>query len=236
MDQSKKPKRFYTDVTVVQSADGHSVELDGRVIKTPGRKPLVVAPRSLADAVAEEWQGQTDVIDMAAMPVTRLTQRAIDSAAEERGKRVEDILGFSNSDLLCYRATDPTSLVDSQTAEWQPLLDWAAAELGVVLEVTTALMVVEQPEASRAALRRHVEGLGDFELSGLGPTVALLGSVVLGLALHCGHIDADRALSLSLLDELWQAEKWGEDEEAVSRRRMLARDLGDLQNFLCCLK
>lgn len=236
MDQLKNPKRFYSDVVVAEASDSYSIELDGRVIKTPGNRTLAVVARSLADAIALEWQAQVDEIDLTAMPLTRLAQRAVDSAADERGKMIEDILAFANSDLLCYRATDPDSLVERQTTEWQPLLDWSTSELGARFEVTAALRVVEQPASARSAIRVHVEALSDFELTGLAPAVALLGSVILGLAMFRGHLDADQALSLSLLDELWQAEQWGEDEEAVRRRWLMRRDLGDLENFLGCLR
>lgn len=230
------PKRFYTDVAVVDVAGGHGVELDGRPIKTPERNRLIVPARALADAVTAEWQSQTEVVDLSAMPLTRLAQRAVDSAGHGRDRMISEIMNFSRSDLLCYRATDPDPLVKLQTSEWQPILEWAARELGAHLDITTALMVVEQPPASLAALGEHVDTLSDFELAGLAPATALLGSLVLGLALHRGHIDSQKALSLSLLDELWQAEQWGEDDEAVARRELLATDIGNLQAFLDCLR
>lgn len=231
-----RSKRFYKTVTIGDVPDGFRVELDGRSIKTPQRNTLVVPMRSLAVAIAAEWEGQSEEIDLDAMPLTRLAQRAVDSAGHGRERLIDEIMNFSNSDLLCYRATDPDPLVKLQSAEWQPALDWAAQELGAHLEVRTALMIVEQPLAALAALRARVETLSDFELAGLAPATALLGSLVLGLALHCGHIDSQKALSLSLLDELWQVEQWGEDAEAAARRALLARDLHDLEHFLGCFR
>lgn len=232
---TKSPKRFYTQVGVAQLPDGYGVELDGRGIKTDARKALIVPTRKLAAAIAGEWDVQIDEIDLASMPLTRLAKTAVDRGAIDRTLNIDEILKFSNSDLLCYRAADPAPLVKRQTAGWQPILDWAAEALDVRFEITSGLVVLDQPAVSLANLRSHVEPLSDFEISGLAPTTALLGSVVLAMALFKGHLAAAEALALSLLDELWQLEMWGEDEEARDRREGLSRDFLGLEEFLSAL-
>lgn len=232
---SPSPKRFYKNVGIVETAEGFGVELDGRGLKTDSQKVLIVPTRKLAEAVAGEWDAQVDEIDLASMPLTRLSKTAADRGAIDRELMIDDILKFSNSDLLCYRATDPGPLVKRQTAGWQPVLDWAEEVLDIRFEVTGGLAVLEQPAASLANLRSHVVPLSDFELSGLAPTTALLGSVVLAMALFKGHLAAPEVLALSLLDELWQLELWGEDEEAKVRRDGLSRDLQSLTYFLSSL-
>lgn len=232
---TSSPKRFYTGVDVVEAADGYGVELDGRGIKTDAKKPLTVPTRKLAEGVAAEWEAQVDQIDLTSMPLTRLSRTAADRGAIDRDLMIEDILKFSNSDLICYRATDPDPLVIRQSGQWQPVLDWAAEALDIRFDVTTQLTVLRQPAASVASVRSHVEALSDFQLSGLAPTTALLGSVILAMALYKGRLEAREALSLSLLDELWQLEMWGEDEEANTRREGLSRDLRGLDSFLRAL-
>lgn len=229
------PKRFYAQVGVVETPDGYCIELDGRDLKTDAKRVLYVPTRKLAEAVAAEWDAQADEIDMASMPLTRLSKTAADRGSIDRDLMIDDILKFSNSDLLCYRATGPDTLVKRQTAGWQPVLDWAEETLGVRLAVSGGLDVLEQPAASLANLESHVEALSDFELVGLARATALLGSVVLAMALFKGHLQVQEAWSLSLLDELWQLEMWGEDEEARARREGLLRDLHGLADFLSSL-
>lgn len=232
---AKLPKRFYKLASVAETSEGYGVELDGRGIKTDNKKALIVPTHKLAAGVAGEWDAQVGEIDLSTMPLTRLAKTAVDRGAIDRGLNIDEILKFSNSDLLCYRAADPNPLVKRQVAGWQPVLDWASDALDVRFEVTAGLVVLEQPAASLESLRSHVEPLSDFEVAGLAPTTALLGSIILAMAVFKGHLTPNDALSLSLLDELWQAEMWGEDDEAVARREGLLRDLESLASFLVFL-
>lgn len=232
----KGPKRFFTAVSVAESAEGYGVDLDGRRLKTPAKQPLVVPTRKLAEAVAAEWDAQEGEIDRAAMPITRLSQTVADNAANDRAKVIADFLHYIHADPLCYRATDPNPLVLRQAERWQPVLDWAEAALGIKLEVTAELVVLEQPERSVARLKALIEPLPDFVLWGLSSATRLLGSVTLGLAFYEQHLDAEEALALALLDELWQVEQWGEDDEAVARRAGLLQELAGIGDFLAALR
>jgi chaperone required for assembly of F1-ATPase len=62
------------------------------------------------------------------------------------------------------------------------------------------------------------------------------GSIVIAVALAEDRIDAAAAWSLSLLDELYQAELWGEDREAVARRESIRRDIEAAEAFLILLR
>ncbi len=218
-------KRFYDKVDVAGSNDGHIVTLDGRPIHSPSHNPLILPSHELAEAVAAEWAAQEEKVNLAAMPLMRLAGIAIDDTATRPAAVVEAIAAYGATDLTCYRAESPPDLAARQHRQWQPLLDWAADRHGAALVVAVGVTPVRQPDESLAALRRAVAVDGPFRLSGLYAATACCGSVVIALALRDGEIDLDAAWSAAQLDEDYQIEKWGEDEEAAERRRNLRADL-----------
>jgi chaperone required for assembly of F1-ATPase len=206
--------------------------LDGRPLRTPARAPLALPSAALAEALAEEWRGQGETIAPHALPLTRLASTAQDRMPGQRAAAIAEVAGYARTDLLCYRAAHPLDLALRQQHGWQPLLDWAAATFGARLSVTTALLPVAQPEAAVGRLRAAIEQLGDWPLVGLHAVTTALGSLVLGLALARGRIDAAQALAASLLDELYEIERWGKDGETERRHEGLARDVGAAATFL----
>jgi len=227
-------KRFYVK-TGVEAADGGAfrVTLDGRTVKTPGGAALVVATKGLAAAVADEWAGQDETIKPDTMPLTGLVCAAIDRrTGPGRGAVIREVLRYGETDLLCYRAREPDDLIACQRAQWQPLLDWAAEALGARLAVTEGVVPVSQPPDAAAALERAVEALDDLTLSALVAATRASGSLVVGLALVMGRVDAETASRAAELDQAWQNEKWGEDSEALARRRALAAELRAVERLL----
>lgn len=229
-------KRFYREAAVAETADGHGVVLDGRPVRTPGRQPMVAPSPGLAEAIAEEWRAQGQEIQPAAMPLTRLATTALDRMPAQRRPAIEEIIAYAGTDLLCYRAAEPFELVQRQQRVWQPWLDWAAERYGVRLRVTADIQPLSQPEEAVAPLRARVEGLGDWSLVGLHAATTALGSVILGLALLDARIDAGAALEISLLDELFEIERWGWDSESERRHAVLRRDVGAAEVFLARLR
>lgn len=226
-------KRFYREVDVAcGDGGGFVVALDGRPIRTPAKAPLQVRSRALADAVAEEWACQGETVDIHAMRLTRLANSALDRVAPARDAVAATTAAFAEADLLCYRASEPDELVVRQATAWQPLLDWAAERYAARLTVVCGLMPVAQPPTACAALADAVGAHDDFRLTGLAEATAVTGSLVLGLALAEGRIDAEAAWSLSLFDELYQKERWGAEAEAERRREALRADLAAAGRFL----
>ncbi|MBC9207051.1 chaperone, ATP12 [Roseomonas aerophila] len=222
-------KRFWdTAATAPREEGGFTVLLDGRPMRLPGGGPLHLPTQPLAQAVAEEWQqaggGKGGEMSMEMVPLTRVVGTAIDRVAPDPQPSIDAIAQYGETDLLCYRGDD-ARLAAIQAAEWQPLLDWAADALGAKLLVTTGILHVAQPPESLAALKRAVAALPPLELTAVGLAVPLLGSLVLGLALAHGRLDAAEATRLALLDESWQQDFWGEDEEALARKRAIANDV-----------
>lgn len=216
---SRFPKRFWTDATVGETPDGFVVRLDGRDIKTPGKAPLVMPTRALADAVRAEWQAQGDRVDPETMPVTRTMNSAIDKVAAEREAVADLIAAYGDADLLCYRAEFPEELVKRQAAAWDPLLDWAAGALGARLQPRSGVMHKPQDKAALDRLRQLTDEFSNIELAAFHDLVSLSGSLVIGFATARGHQVADHLWAVSRIDESWQEEQWGEDEDATTLAR-----------------
>ena len=225
-------KRFYQAVRIAPSGQGHAVLLDERPVRTPGRQPLIAPTEPLADALAAEWRDQGDTIRPEAMPLTRLASTAIDRMPALRQAAIDEVAAYVDTDLLCYRAAEPFELVRRQHHAWQPVLDWLSAAYGARLGVTTSLLPVAQPDEARARLRAAIEGLADWPLVGVHAATTALGSVALGLAVLDRRMDAEAALAASLLDELFEIERWGSDVEAERRHAVLRSDVAAAAEFL----
>lgn len=213
-------RRFYKDVAI---ADG-AILLDGRAVKTPARAALVLPYPSLAEAVAAEWRAQGDDIEPRSMPLTGLSNAAIDRVAPDPAAFARPLAAYAESDLLCYRVSAPTELVARQAEAWNPLLAWAQQRYDLHFTITTAIIYAPQPDLTIARLSEALVARDAFALAAMAPLITIGGSLVTALALAEGEIDADSAFDLTHLDELWQAERWGEDELALETRAARHRD------------
>ena len=225
-------KRFYREAGVGDAAGGHAIELDGRPVKTPARRPLVLPTAAAAEAVAAEWAAQGDAVDPTTMPLTRLATTAIDRVADNRERVIGEIAAYAGADLLCHRTTEPPELAARQAEGWQPLLDWLAERHGARLAVTEGITAAEQPEAAVDTLKQAVDGYGDVALAALHTVTAACGSLVIALALADGRIDGAQAWRLSRIDEDFQIERWGKDAEAAEAAKILRADIEAAARFL----
>lgn len=230
-------KRFYKDTAVDAGDDGFRVLLDGKPMRTPAKAVLVVPTQLLAEAIAAEWAGvpEKTEINAALLPLTRLAATGLDRVPGQRARVVDDTAKYAASDMLCYRATAPSSLVQQQIETWQPLLDWAAERFGARLAVATGTTFVTQPHAALAALRTAVAAHGDLALSALYNLTHIAGSVVIGLAISERHLPPDKAFLAAELDELYQVERWGTDPIVTARQDGIRRDLDAGARFLALL-
>jgi chaperone required for assembly of F1-ATPase len=225
-------KRFYKQAGVVPVADGHGVTLDGRLVKTPGKRDLVVPSPALAAAMAAEWEAQQGEVRREAMPLTRLAGVTIDRNSVEREAVVRQVAHYAETDLVCYRATRPPALAARQHEVWQPLVDWATARYDAPLAVTAGVIPASQPAASLAAFTKVVVGHDAFSLTALHAATQACGSLVIALALLEGRLDPDEAFAASQLDESFQIEAWGEDGEQAKRRAALAAEITAAARFI----
>lgn len=222
-------RRFYTTAATAAIDGGFTVVLDGRPVRTPAGRTLVVPSSALAEALAGEWQKQEKTLRPETMPLTRLAVTAIDRVAGQRDAVIDAVTNYADADTLCYRAEAPADLVALQGRRWQPLLDWAENRWHVRFAVATGVAPFSQPEATIAALRATVAEMDDLRLTTLAAAVQVTGSLVIGLALIDGFVNADTAFALALLEEEYQAGRWGRDPEAEDRRRGVRDEIRDCE-------
>ncbi len=225
-------KRFYKDVSVAHGDGGFAVHLDGRAMKTPSHAPLAVPTEALANAIAEEWRGQGDEIDMKNMPMTGLAFVAIDTVRAQRDEIIEQLLNYGRADLICYRALDEVELKQRQAEAWDPVLQWVKHAYGAALVETSGITHVEQPPEAIVALKATLESRDDLALAALRVMVTITGSLILALALADHHIGTTATFVWSRIDETWQAERWGVDAEVKARESRMFSELQLAQIFL----
>ena len=228
-------KRFWKLAEVVEADDGFGIALDGRRVKTPARVDLAVPTCVLADAIAGEWNALGETIDPRVMPLTGLANAAIDRVAVDTADFAASIAQYAQGDLLCYRAEGPQPLVELQARHWDPLLGWARRRFDVDFTTTTGIIHVDQPEATVQQLIHAVAVLAPFTLAGLSPLVTIGGSLITALALREGDVSVAAAWDAVNVDDAWQAEKWGADDEAVAALLLKRRDFEAAARFLSLL-
>lgn len=211
------PKRFYKNVYVEGVRAPWSIRLDRGLLKTPMRATLELPTRALADAVAEEWRRQEEVIDPFDMPLTRLSNAAIDRVRGRRRDVIGAICAYGAHDLLCYRADSPLAFVHLQRTTWDPLLAWGEKEIGGRFVVSEGVMPAEQPSETLQALANRYSVFGDFQLAALNNMATLSASAILPLAVARGRISPEEAWEAANLEEAWNIRQWGEDPEALAR-------------------
>ena len=231
-----KARRFWDKAAVESEGAGFRITLDGRAVLTPGKLALILPSRTLAERVAAEWNAQEGVIDPGTMPFTRLANSAVEKVAPQRVAVAEMLAGYADTDATCYRADSPQGLVERQAAAWDPLLDWAAEAYGGRLVPVAGVMHQPQSERALQALSAPVFAMEAFELTGFHDLVSLTGSLVIGLAARDGHLPGAELWARSRIDETWQEEQWGTDEEAAALAEAKAQDFQRSLEFLAELK
>jgi chaperone required for assembly of F1-ATPase len=233
-------KRFYEKAEAVAVAEngqpGFGVTIDGRTLRTPAKRPMVLPTAALAEAIAAEWQAQADEVRPHTMPLMRLASTGIDIVEQRREAVIEEVAKYAGTDLVCYRAAEPPSLVARQQAAWGPLVDWATLRYDAPLTVTSGIVPVAQSPNTLRAFRTAVEAYPSLALTALQAATAACGSLVIALALMEGRIGAEEAFAASQVDETFQIEAWGEDSEAASRRLALAADIEAAARFRALLR
>ncbi|MDP1752311.1 MAG: ATP12 family protein [Reyranella sp.] len=230
-------KRFYKETAVGPGDGGFRVLLDGKPMRTPAKAILVVPTKPLAEAIAAEWAGVPDKaeINAAHLPLTRLAATGLDRVVPRREEVVADTAKYAGSDLLCYRATTPVSLVKLQHDAWQPLLDWAADRYGARLAVAEGITFVEQSEDALRRLHDVVATHANLALSALYNLTHTAGSLIIALAVAEGRLSAEGAFAAAQVDELYQIDRWGDDPLALKHREGIAKDIDASARFLALL-
>jgi chaperone required for assembly of F1-ATPase len=232
--RAPRRKRFYKEAGIAEADGGFAVTLDGRSIRTPSGRHVVAPTRGIAEAIAAEWNAQGETIDPLTMPLTRFA-----NSVAEVGERVEavadDVAKYLGTDLLFYRAGHPEALVAREAAHWDPVLSWAASGLGAHFILSEGIVHVAQPEQAIKAAR-GVFPADPWSMAALHVVTTLTGSALLALALREGVRDADQVWAAAHVDEDWNSEKWGADEEVAARRAARLVDFRAAVTILSALK
>ncbi len=234
-------KRFWGRATTEAGPRGHTILLDGKPMRIPGGPELLVEAAPLAHAIAAEWDiaggghkgGEMTMDDV---PLTRLTGTAQDRIALDPAPVVNALAKYAETDVLCYRAAQPLPLMHRQALEWQPWLDWLDRTHGARLQPTEGITVLAQDDKALSTVREVLQAQPTAMLAGLGIAIPALGSVVLGLALADGALDAEAAHALAHLDELFQEEHWGQDVLATTRRAGVIKDIALAARFMALVR
>ncbi|NOX72571.1 MAG: ATPase [Alphaproteobacteria bacterium] len=224
-------KRFWADATVTEVGGGFEVLLDERQLKTPARTPLIVPTRALAQMIADEWAAQEAQVDPKTMPMTRRVNAALDKVAPQRAEVAAMLSAYGGSDLLCYRSAYPAELAARQAKAWDPLLDWAGEKFSFRLQVTNGIMHHAQAPEALEKLTAEVNRLDIFPLTGFHDLVTHSGSLVIALAAIHGYGEIGQLWQHSQIDEIWQVEQWGADEEAEATAISKRQDFCDAFRF-----
>ena len=210
-------KRFYTATGVTDAADGFAITLDDRPVRTPSGRPLVAPTREIAEAMAAEWAAQNENIDPLTMPLTRFANSVGEGVVDRVDAVADDVAKYLGTDLLFYRAGHPEALVAKEAAHWDPVVFWAANELGAHFILAEGIVHVRQPDSAIAAARAALPD-DPWSIAALHVVTTLTGSALLALALLRGVLDPDQVWAAAHVDEDWNIEKWGVDEEVAARR------------------
>ncbi len=224
-------RKFYSVVSIVPVEEGHCVGLDGKPVKTPGKRPLLLATPALAEAIASEWRAQDAFIVPATMKLTQLASTAIDRVAPNRAAVIDGLVGYAATDLVCYRATEPAELVAEQAALFDPLLNWLEERTGQALVIARGIMPVRQPEPALEAVRSILFGKTAEQLTAIQLAAALASSLTIALTLVEGRLNAATAFTTANVEELYQISKWGEDEDARERLDAVKGEFETLEQF-----
>lgn len=210
-------KRFFEKAGVSQEGSAFAVVLDGKSVKTPARRALAAPTQKLAQEIANEWGAQRELIDPAAMPLTRLANAVIDAVADNPEPVAQEIESYLGTDMVFYRADTPEGLVARQAEIWDPILEFARDKFGARFVLAQGVIHAAQPKEAVAAAAKAISR-EPWRLGALSTVTTLTGSALIALALAHGRLDAQTAWAAAHVDEDWNMQTWGRDEMALKRR------------------
>jgi chaperone required for assembly of F1-ATPase len=218
-------KRFYTIAEGVENEDDFTLVLDGKPAFTPGKNRIALPNAAAITILANEWNAQGETVNAASMPFTRLVNTAIDGVAITLDEVRGEVLRYGRSDLIFYRAGEPERLVIAQEQAWDPVLAWARDALNARFILVQSITFTDQPSRSLDRLAEAVSPFSTpFAMAALSVMTTLTGSLLITLAHIHGVLNVEAAWSAAHVDEHYQEQLWGQDEEAIQRRKNRFQD------------
>ncbi len=228
-------KRFYETVSIATEGERFSVQLDGRPAITTKRNQLSAPTKALADAIVEEWKVQAEKVVFESMPLTQLLSAAVDGYETSAHEWRSEVVKYLGSDLICYRAEGPDGLIARQAKAWDPYVDWLNEEFGVTLVITNGVVFADQPSDTIIRIDNILQREMPETLLALKTAASISGSAVMALALWMRAFEPNEIFEASRIDERFQEEKWGVDEEAKAREEGLKAEFLAVARFLSLL-
>lgn len=217
-DARRRPKRFYKQADIAKKGDSFTITLDDRVLNSPMKAGLLIKSHELALAIAKEWQEQGEYLNTDTMIYTKLANTALDRVAPRRAIIIDEVISYAGTDLICYRAVEPLSLISKEEKSWDPILEWFKNSHNINLKTGAGIMHVAQDNGELQKLTAFYGRYDEFTLTAIHNMTTLLGSALLPLALLMGEWSADDIWRAAHIEEDFQIERWGGDEEAEQRR------------------
>ena len=226
-------KKFWKIVQVKKKLkNSFEILLDKRILKTPMQKDLIFSNYKIAKETALEWDIDEKEINTENMVFYGLISTAIDKISNDKVSYIENVLGFINTDLICYRADGPNELVDLQNNSWNPIISFIKKYIDVELKFFIGVMPSKQSLDIFNRLKTLINSFSDIEISALHRMTNLTGSIFISICILKGDVLKNEAFELSFLDELYQAKNWGIEEESLDKRDKIAKELNRIISFV----
>lgn len=229
-------RRTWKKVLVRSAESGFQIFLDEKPIETPNKNLIVVPTKKLADALAKEWKTQKKVVGFKKMVFNKLVNSSIDQVTVSRTSIIEILIEYGDTDLLCYRAEDPPDLCLLQETQWGPVLNWLEKTFSINLKVYSGVIYEPQEEQQLQQLKNILQVYSDFEIAALHELVTISGSLIIGLAVKNKALTLQEAWNRAILDESWQMQKWGKDQESLDRLNLRRKEFNAAYDFLKLLE
>ena len=226
-------KKFWKIVQVKKKLkNSFEILLDKRILKTPMQKDLIFSNYKIAKETALEWDIDEKEINTENMVFYGLISTAIDKISNDKVSYIDNVLGFINTDLICYRADKPNELIDLQNSSWNPIISFIKKYIDVELKFFIGVMPSKQSLEIFNRLKTLINSFSDIEISALHRMTNLTGSIFISICILKGDVLKNEAFELSFLDELYQAKNWGVEQESLDKRDKIAKELNRIISFV----
>ena len=225
-------KKFWKKVEVIETSHNHfAIYLDNKVLRTPMKNDLLFPNIDIAKEISKEWDVDEKVIKPDNMIFYGLLSTAIDRIKFTRECYIKDMLAFVDTDLICYRSENPLDLIELQKKSWDPVISCIQSYIGEKINTCQGIMPLSQNKMLFSKLNIFIDKFSDQQISALHRMTYITGSIFISLCALNGDILKSEAFTFSFLDEIWQANNWGVEEDAEKKRDAISWELNRIISF-----
>ena len=229
-------KNWKTVKVKEKSVNSYEILLDNNILRTPLKNELIISNAKIAEEICKEWNQDIKFLNTDDMVFYGIISTSIDKIFDNRKQYIDDVLGFVDTDLICYRADKPVDLVQWQSKNWDPIILKVEKYINNKINISEGIMPLRQDKEIHLKITTFLTKFSDLEIAVLHRITNITGSIFLTLCILKNDKIKKNAFELSCLDELWQAENWGYEEEASKNRENINNELNRIIYFLDCLR